>query len=450
VKPIQPRTVNGTFELLPRDQVAFQRMLDQIRNSFERFGFLPIETPVFEYVDVLLTKSGGETEKQIFLAQSSGHQKQGRDADLALRFDNTVPLARYVAAHEGQLQFPFRRYQIQRVYRGERVQRGRYREFYQCDIDVVGKDQLPLEFDAEIPAVIDETFRNLDFGPFTIYLNHRRLLRGMLQGLGLHSAEQHSAVLREVDKLDKRGPDGVREALAQAELGEERAAQLLQWIGVEGDNDAILAALDQVPIDNEEYRQGREELRDVVQHLRALQVAEERFRVAPSIARGLDYYTGTVYETLLDDHPQLGSICSGGRYEDLAGYYTKSRLPGVGISIGATRLFWQLQQLGLTEEGSSTVDVLVTRLDSALTAQYQSIAAELRRGGVNTEVYYAGGKLGKQLKYADRGGCRLAVVVGEDEHDRGTVLLKDLRKGEQEEVQRIDLQSHVRSRLSHD
>src|SRR5690606_2576294 len=348
--PIKPRTPPGVMELLPRDQIAFQRMLDTIRRNYERFGFLPVETPVMELSEVLLTKSGGETERQVYFVQSTGalgKAAQGEGdglPELALRFDLTVPLARYVAEHEHDLAFPFRRYQMQRVYRGERAQRGRFREFYQCDIDVVGKDSLSTRFDAEIPAVIHAVFSELAIGRFTIQLNNRKLMRGFFEAQGVVDPDLQARVLREVDKLDKRGADYVRETLTGDGFGlsPESVAAILAFVGIRSTSHAdALARLDALDPSNGALQEGVAELREVLELVRALGVPESDYALNFSIARGLDYYTGTVYETTLDDYPQIGSICSGGRYENLASHYTKSKLPGVGISIGLTRLFWQ-------------------------------------------------------------------------------------------------------------
>jgi histidyl-tRNA synthetase len=331
------------MELLPREQIAFQRMLDGIRQTFERFGFLPVETPVMELSEVLLTKSGGETERQVYFVQSTGALDKASDQtgegrpELALRFDLTVPLARYVAEHEHALAFPFRRYQMQRVYRGERAQRGRFREFYQCDIDVIGKDSLSTRFDAEIPAVISAVFERLAIGDFTIQLNHRKLLRGYFEGLGIDEGQQQAAVLRELDKLDKRGEPAVRATLAGEgfELSPEAVDHLMAFSQVRSAGHAdALAKLDALGEGSPLFDEGRSELRAILQQLRAMGVPESRYALNLSIARGLDYYTGVVYETILDAYPQIGSICSGGRYDDLAGHYTRSKLPGVGISIG--------------------------------------------------------------------------------------------------------------------
>src|SRR5215467_10817804 len=388
------RTMPGVMELLPLDQIAFQNMLDTIRGNFERFGFLPIETPVMEFSDVLLTKQGGETERQVYFVQSTGALDQGGKPELALRFDLTVPLARYVAEHEHDLSFPFRRYQIQRVYRGERAQRGRFREFYQCDIDVVGKDQLSVRYDAELPAVIYSVFRDLGIGPFTIQVNNRKLMRGYLQTLGIDDGEKQALVLREVDKLDKRGAASVRETLTGEALSlpPSAADKLLSFVQTRSTSlDDALRKLDALGGGNESLEQGRAELREVLTLIKAFGVPESHFALNLSIARGLDYYTGTVYETTLNDHPGIGSICSGGRYENLAGQYTKSRLPGVGISIGLTRLYWQLRDAGLIGTAQSTVDVLVTQMDSAQMPAYLAIASELRGAGIATEVVLDGG-----------------------------------------------------------
>ena len=445
---IKPRTPPGIMELLPRDQIAFQRMLDTIRRTFEGFGFLPIETPVFELSETLLTKSGGETERQVYFVQSTGALAKSSEAgqsdglpELALRFDLTVPLARYVAEHEHDLAFPFRRYQMQRVYRGERAQRGRFREFYQCDIDVIGKDSLSPRYDAEVPAVISAVFAALDIGEFTIQLNHRKLLRGYFEGQGIDDAHQMT-VLREIDKLDKRGEDAVRATLTGEDFGlsGEVADRLLAFSRVRSTgHDDALARLDALGAGTALFEEGRNELRDLLNQLRALGVPESRYALNLSIARGLDYYTGMVYETVLDAHPQIGSICSGGRYDNLASHYTKSKLPGVGISIGLTRLFWQLRDAGLIATADSSVDVLVTLMDDASLPDALALSHRLRGAGLNVETQLEPRKLAKQMQYADRAGIRFVVIRGEDEIAKGVVAVKDLRRGEQFEVADDDL-----------
>jgi len=428
--------------------MVFQRMMDTIRRGFERYGFVPIETPVFEVADVLLSKSGGETEKQVYFVQSTGSIEQGHKPDLALRFDLTVPLARYVAEHEAELAFPFRRYQIQRVYRGERAQKGRYREFYQCDIDVIGKDSLPLAFDAEMPAVIHTLFSELNVGPFRIHFNNRKILLGLFESLGIMDSEQRMAVLRQVDRLEKIGAGEVRKLLMGGELNlaEPVADRILEVVGTRGSATDILnslATLKARPEANPIFVQGVEELTQVVEALRAFKVPETHWSINLGIARGLDYYTGTVYETFLTDHPGVGSVCSGGRYDNLASQYTKSKLPGVGISIGFTRLFYILSENGLVQDGPSTVQALVTQLDPALLPDYLAIAAELRAAGVNTEIHLEPAKLARQFKYADRAGIRHAIVMGSDEKAENQVTVKDLATGEQVRVPRAELATRL-------
>jgi histidyl-tRNA synthetase len=442
------------MELLPREQIAFQRMLDAIRQTFEGFGFLPVETPVMELADVLLTKTGGETERQVYFAQSTGALEKGGEGrpELALRFDLTVPLARYVAEHEHELAFPFRRYQMQRVYRGERAQRGRFREFYQCDIDVVGKDSLSIRYDAEIPAVIAAVFDRLAIGDFTIQLNHRKLLRGWFEGLGIAEGEQQNAVLRELDKLDKRGEDAVAATLAGEGFGFAPAVveRLLAFSRIRSTgHDDALTRLEALGPGSPLFEEGRSELREVLQRLRAMGVPEQRYTINLSIARGLDYYTGIVYETTLDAYPQIGSICSGGRYDNLASHYTRSRLPGVGISIGLTRLFFQLREAGLVVAADSSVDVLVSLLDDAGLDQALALSQGLRAAGLNVETQLEPRKLARQLQYADRAGIRFVVIRGEEEAARGAVAVKDLRSGGQFEVAEAGLAPRLLAERGH-
>ena len=457
---IKPRTPAGVMELLPREQIAFQRMLDVIRRNYERFGFLPVETPVFELSDVLLTKSGGETERQVYFVQSTGALANAAEAgdkstpEMALRFDLTVPLARYVAEHEHDLSFPFRRYQMQRVYRGERAQRGRFREFYQCDIDVIGKDNLSIRYDAEVLAVINAVFTELGIGDFSVQLNNRKLLRGFFESQGVADGALQLAVLREVDKIDKRGPDYVRDTLMGEgfNLPADRVAKILEFIGVRSTGhadalaqlDALLASADAT----EMLRTGVAELREVIELVRSLGVPETAYCLNFSIARGLDYYTGTVYETQLTKHPEIGSICSGGRYEDLASHYTKSKLPGVGISIGLTRLFWQLREAGLIDGiAASSVQAMVALMDEAAMPQSLDIARRLRAGGINTEVQMEPKKIGKQFQYAAKAGIRFVVLAGEDEINRGVVAVKDLVREQQFEVAREELATTLQVEL---
>ncbi|MGB7424727.1 MAG: histidine--tRNA ligase [Ornithinimicrobium sp.] len=464
---ITPRTPSGVLELLPPEQIAFQRLLDTIRSGFERFGFLPIETPVFEVSDVLLTKTGGETERQVYFVSSTGSLEKaaaemkadGSAAEaslpeMALRFDLTVPLARYVAEHEHQLTFPFRRYQMQRVYRGERSQRGRFREFYQCDIDIVGKDRLSVKHDAECPAVIHALFSDMNIGGFTIGINNRRLMRGFFEDLGLTDADLQARILREIDKLDKRGEHHVRSTLAGPGfvLAAEVVDALIDFVSARSTSheDAVdrLDRLSAASGGSGELARGVSELREVLDLVRALGVPESDYCLNFSIARGLDYYTGTVYETTLDDHPGIGSICSGGRYDDLASHYSKSQLPGVGISIGLTRLFWQLREAGLVDVAESTVQVLVPLVDPALMTETLELTTTLRRAGINTESVLETSKLGKQLKYADRAGIRFVAILGRQEVEAGTVTIKDLRRQDQFTVAAEDAVRTLRVELA--
>jgi histidyl-tRNA synthetase len=414
-------------------------MVDTIRRGYERFGFVPIETPVFEWKDVLLTKSGGETEKQVYFVQSTGSLQQGETPDLALRFDLTVPLARYVAEHERDLAFPFRRYQIQRVYRGERAQRGRFREFYQCDIDVIGNGKLDPAYDAEIPAIIVQIFEELKVGDFTIHFSNRKILRGLLTGFGVSDAEKQVLILREIDKLDKIGASKVKESITVLGLSERNVNTLLDLIAFQGGKSETIAKLRAQNCSDALFQQGLQELSQTVDALKALGVPDKRVRLNLAIARGLDYYTGTVYETLIDAHPEFGSVCSGGRYDDLASHYTKSKLPGVGISIGLTRLFDQLNAHKLLPTMPSTVQILVTQLDPSLSATYLALAAELRGKGFNVENYLEPSKLDKQLKYADKAGIPVAILIGSDEAAKGTVLVKNLATKSQTETPRAGL-----------
>ncbi len=474
---VAPRTTQGVLELLPAQQLAFQRMLDTIRRGFERFGFLPIETPVFELTDVLLTKSGGETEKQVYFVQSTGSIEQGAKPDLALRFDLTVPLARYVAEHEHALNFPFRRYQIQRVYRGERAQKGRYREFYQCDIDAIGKDTLSIAYDVEMPAVIYGIFTKLEIGKFTIYINNRKLMRGLLDAIGFAEAE-HEAVFHEVDRLGKMERAEIEKRIVDQGIAAAKVTRLFDLLAAEASSADTLATLDAFPTDSGLFREGAAELRRVYEGTLALGVPAEALKIKLSILRGLDYYTGTVYETFLDEQPKLGSICSGGRYENLAGLYTKSKLPGVGISIGATRLFSKLleacevieKQIADAEKAKADTaalraqlaaaerklhggkppaiaDAIVLNLDSALAGDCAAIATELRTAGFNIEVFGGDQKVDKQMKYADKARIPLVLRYGASERDRGIVNIKDMRSGDQHDVPRADLATWIRARL---
>ena len=412
---------------------------------YERFGFVEIETPVFERSDVLLTKSGGETERQVYFVQSTGTVDRSGTPDLALRFDLTVPLARYVAEHQNDLAFPFKRYQIQRAYRGERPQRGRFREFYQCDIDVIDRDELSIRHDAEVPAVIYQVFSEIGVGAFTIRINNRKLMAGLLAQAGCEDAELQAAAMREIDKLDKRSTDDVKVSLGALDLSEKTIDTLIHLVAtrVEGSVDAI-AHLRSLDATDSRTRDGVEELCTVFQTLSDLGVPGDAYALDLGIARGLDYYTGTVYETTLDAHPEIGSVCSGGRYDNLAGLYTNSRLPGVGISIGLTRLFWQLREAGLIGDGSTSVEAYVTIMDEGGVSEAFRLATALRAAGINTDVAAEPARLGKQLKHADRIGARFALIAGEDERARGKVTVKDLVTGDQVVVAFDEAAAHIK------
>ena len=420
---IKPRTLSGFMELLPGKQAKMERMMDILRKTYAQYGFAPLDTPVIEDAQILLAKGGGETEKQIYRFSKG-------DSDLALRFDLTVPLAKYVALHYGELAFPFRRYQIGKVYRGERAQRGRFREFYQADIDIIGDGSLSVLNEAEIPAIIYKIFRGFGLNRFCIRVNNRKLLNGFYAMMDL--AEKSGEIMRTVDKLDKIGTDKVRRLLME-ELGldQTQAEGILRFMAISGGNAQVLTALEAYSGRNETFDQGLEELRAVTENLAGFGVPETHFAVDLSIARGLDYYTGTVYETTLLDYPQIGSVCSGGRYDDLAGYYTEKKLPGVGISIGLTRLFYVLDEQGmLSEDGSAPADALVLPM-TADPAPAIALAEQLRSAGVRVQLYGEQKKFKQKMSYADKLGVPFAVLLGEDEIAQGKCSVKDMRTGEQ-------------------
>ncbi len=421
----KPRTLSGFMELLPRRQMQMERMMDILRNTFALYGFTPLDTPLVESADVLLAKGGGETEKQIYRVSKG-------DNDLALRFDLTVPLAKYVALYYSQLTFPFRRYQIGKVYRGERAQRGRFREFYQADIDIIGDGKLDILNEAEIPAIIYRAFSSLGLRRFQIRVNNRKILNGFYAMLGLSGVSDE--ILRTVDKLDKIGQDQVQKLLTGEEMNvpEEKASEILRFISIQGDNDEVLSELDRYRGKNEIFDQGLEELEAVTRNLTAFGVPEEFFRVDLSIARGLDYYTGTVYETAMLDHPEVGSICSGGRYDNLAEYYIDRQLPGVGISIGLTRLFFVLEEQGMLNDDLLTApaDVLVLPMTENLSVAV-TVATALRDAGVRTQIYTEDKKFKQKLSYADKLGIPYVLLLGPDELAAGKVSLKDMATGEQ-------------------
>lgn len=422
---IEPRTLSGFMELLPNEQILFNQMKEKIQKTYEKFGFLPLDTPIIESAEVLLAKAGGETEKQIYRFQKG-------ENDLALRFDLTVPLAKYVAKNYGSLSFPFRRYQIGKVYRGERAQKGRYREFYQCDIDIIGDGELDLINDAEIPSVIYNLFRELGFEDFTIKINNRKILNGLFEGI--NQKENSTEILRIIDKIDKIGKVAVIEELQKIGVEEKQIKFIIDFIEIEGTSDEKIEKLENLGIDNEVYKKGLEELKTVVKNVRLFGVPEANFKVDLTIARGLDYYTGTVYETFLNNYRELGSVCSGGRYENLAEYYTEKSLPGVGISIGLTRLFYKLNELNIVKaEKKSISDILIIPITDNLEKPIQ-LSTEIRKLGINTEIYLNNKKLKAKFKYADKLEIPYVIVIGDDEISLNKIKLKNMKTGEEKEI----------------
>ncbi len=420
---VQPRTLSGFMELLPEQQVIMESIMDVLRETYALYGFAPLDTPIIEASEVLLAKAGGETEKQIYRFSKG-------DTDLSLRFDLTVPLAKYVALHYAELAFPFRRFQIGKVYRGERAQRGRFREFYQADIDIIGDGKLDIANEAEIPAIIYRTFTRLGLKKFQIRVNNRKILNGFYAMLGL--SEKSGDIMRTVDKIDKIGPDKVRELLVDSEIGldVECANKILKFIAIKGKNSEVLDALEFYRGKNELFDTGVNELGSVVKYLGAFGVPEECFAVDLTIARGLDYYTGTVYETTMLEHPEIGSVCSGGRYDNLAEYYTDKILPGVGISIGLTRLFYVLNEQGMLNQSESAVDVLLLPMTEDLSPAIE-LATKFRDSGIRVQLYAEQKKFKAKMNYADKLGVPFVVFVGEDEIKEQVVSCKDMRSGKQ-------------------
>ena len=424
----KPRTLSGFMELLPVPQQQMERIMEILRNTYSLYGFTPLDTPIIESAEVLLAKGGGETEKQIYRFQKG-------DSDLALRFDLTVPLAKYVALHYGELQFPFRRYQIGKVYRGERAQRGRFREFYQADIDIIGDGKLDIINEAEIPSIIYRTFSQLGLKRFQIRVNNRKILNGFYSMVGL--ADKSQDVMRTVDKLDKIGAEKVKTLLMEdTGVAEDVANQVLDFIAIGGSNQDVLTALEGYKGKDELFDTGLEELSTVVRYLSAFGVPEENFAVDLTIARGLDYYTGTVYETTLLDHPEIGSVCSGGRYDNLAEYYTDRQLPGAGISIGLTRLFYVLGEQGMLNPDLPTApaDVLILPMTEDLSAAI-SLATLLRENGIRAQLHCEEKKFKQKIAYADKLGIPYVIFLGEDEISSGVVACKDMATGEQTKLE---------------
>ncbi len=419
-----PRTLPGFMELKPNEQILFNQIKEKIEESYKRFGFLPLDTPILELSEVLLAKAGGETEKQIY--------RFTRGDDLAMRFDLTVPLAKYVSKNYGELQFPFRRYQIGKVYRGERPQKGRFREFYQADIDIIGDGELSIMNDAEIPSIIYTTFKNLGFDDFTIRINNRKILNGLFEYLNI--VELSTEIMRIIDKLEKIGKENVKLELLKLNIEEEIVDKILEFISISGNNEEKIEALEKLNIKNEVFEKGFFELKEVIKYIRLFGVPEGNFSIDLTIARGLDYYTGTVYETFLDNYREIGSVCSGGRYDNLAENYTDKSLPGVGIAIGVTRLFDQLDDLKLIKtEKESISDVLVISTSDDV-SECLPIANTFRKEGINTEVYMNDKKMKAKFKYADKLKIPYVAIIGEDELKENKVSLKNLVTGKQDTI----------------
>ena len=440
---VQPRTLSGFMELLPAQQIQFDRIVSILRESYSLYGYTPLDTPLIEASEVLLAKGGGETEKQIYRFTKG-------DSDLALRFDLTVPLAKYVALHYSELAFPFRRFQISKVYRGERAQRGRFREFYQADIDIIGDGKLDILNEAEIPAIIYKVFKGFGLNRFQIHVNNRKVLNGFYALLGL--TEKSGDIMRTVDKLDKIGADKVKLILLEdCGLAEAQADEILKFISIRGTNAQVIAALEGYGGRNEMFDQGLSELKTVTANLSAFGVPEENFAVDLTIARGLDYYTGTVYETTLLDHPEIGSVCSGGRYDNLAGYYIDKALPGVGISIGLTRLFYVLDEQGLLNPAlpSAPADALVLPMTESPAAAI-ALAEQLRSAGLRVQLYCEQKKFKQKMAYANKLAVPFAVLLGEDEIAEGVCSVKNMVTGEQCKLTAQEAAAHIKAALSTD
>ena len=439
---IKPRTLSGFMELLPGKQIQFERMVAILRDTYSSYGFAPLDTPAIEDAQILLAKGGGETEKQIYRFQKG-------DSDLALRFDLTVPLAKYVALHCNDLAFPFRRFQISKVYRGERAQRGRFREFYQADIDIIGDGKLDILNEAEIPAIIYNVFKGFGLSRFQIRVNNRKILNGFYAMMEL--SEKSGEIMRTVDKLDKIGPEKVKAILMGEECGltEAQADEILKFIAITGTNAEVIAALEGYAGRNEMFDLGLSELKAVTVNLAVFGVPEANFAVDLTIARGLDYYTGTVYETTLLDHPEIGSVCSGGRYDNLAGYYIEKQLPGVGISIGLTRLFYVLDEQGLLNPAlpSAPADALVLPMTSDPAAAI-ALAQTLRASGLKVQLYGEQKKFKQKMAYANKLGVPFAVLLGEDEIAEGMCSVKNMVSGEQVKLSPAEAGAYIKNALA--
>ena len=422
---VEPRTLSGFMELLPSEQILFNQMKEKIENVYKRYGFLPLDTPILELSDVLLAKAGGETEKQIYRFTKG-------DTDISMRFDLTVPLAKYVSKNYGNLSFPFRRYQIGKVYRGERTQKGRYREFYQCDIDIIGDGDLSINNDAELLSVVYNIFKELGFEDFTIKVNNRKLLNGFFEELG--QKENSDEILRIIDKIEKIGKESVIEELEKIEVPNDKIKKILEFIEIEGTTDEKIEKLKLLNVKNEKFVSGLSELEELVKKARMFKISDKNLKIELSITRGLDYYTGTVFETFLNDYREIGSVCSGGRYENLAEFYTDKKLPGVGASIGLTRLFYKFNELNLIKaEKKSISQVLIVPMTEDLSFPIE-IANQLRENGINTEIFLNDKKLKAKMKYADKLEIPYVIVIGEDEIQTGNFKIKNMKTGEEKQT----------------
>ena len=422
---VLPKTLPGFMQLLPNEQILFNEVKEKIKKTYEKFGFLPLDTPIIESSEVLLAKAGGETEKQIYRFNKG-------ESDLSLRFDLTVPLAKYVTENYNDLSFPFRRYQIGKVYRGEKAQRGRFREFYQCDIDVIDENELSLINDAEMPSVIYATFKELGFNDFTISINNRKILNGLFESLELK--DKSVDILRIIDKIDKIGKENVIKEIQNINVEDEKINKIMEFISINGDVESTINSLKQLNIENELFNLGVDELEQVAKNIKVFGVPQENYKIDLTIARGLDYYTGTVYETFLNEYRELGSVCSGGRYENLAEYYTDKKLPGVGISIGLTRLFFQLNDKKIIQaENKSISKVMIISMVDNFEISIK-IATKLRNAGINSQIYTNNAKIKNQFKYASKMNIPYVIVIGEDEIKNNLVSFKDMNTGEQKSM----------------
>lgn len=429
---VEPKTLPGFMELNPEDQIAFNRIKKVIEETYQNYGFVPLDTPIIEYSNVLLAKAGGETEKQIYRFLKG-------ENDLSLRFDLTVPLAKYVAMKQNELVFPFKRYQIGKVFRGERPQKGRFREFYQCDIDVIGKEDLSLRYDAEMPSIIIDIFKKLNFGKFKIKINNRKILNGFFEELKLQDIS--ADILRIIDKIEKIGLINFKEELKLINVQDFQIKKILEFINITGTNEEIITKLRNLIIKNETFKLGLEELENVIKSMKDMEINEEYFQIDLTIARGLDYYTGTVYETILTDYPTIGSVCSGGRFDNLAEYYTDTKLPGVGISIGLTRLFYKLKEAGiLTDDIKSLTDVLIISLVDDYKYVYKVADILRRKNRVN--ICYLEKGLKQQMKYANRLNSKYTILIGEDELKNEEVTIKDMNDNKQKRVKILNLDKY--------